>query len=115
VGRGWLWRLLGFVPAGVEAAILVATPVPEILISRDGRHVGITIPTENGAQLVSLRDTRSDFARENLMELASVKGDPILMADWPSAYCTSEFCKMALTRDGRARLGIADGAKQHAG
>jgi hypothetical protein len=26
-----LWRLLGFVPAGVEAAILVATPVPEIL------------------------------------------------------------------------------------
>jgi len=64
---------------------------------------------------VSLRDTRSDFARENLMELASVKGDPILMADWPSAYCTSEFCKMALTRDGRARLGIADGAKQHAG
>ena len=108
-------RLLGFVPAGVEAAILVATPVPEILISRDGRHVGITIPTENGAQLVSLRDTRSDFARENLMELARVKGDPILMADWPSAYCTSEFCKMALTRDGRARLGIADGAKQHAG
>ena len=33
-------RLLGFVPAGVEAAILVATPVPEILISRDGRHAG---------------------------------------------------------------------------
>lgn len=100
MGRDWLWRLLGFVPAGVEAAILVATPVPEILISRDGRHVGITIPTENGAQLASLRDTRSDYARENLMELASVKGDPIPMADWPSAYCTSEFCKMALTRDG---------------
>lgn len=59
-------RLLGFVPAGVEAAILVATPVPEILISRDGRHVGITIPTENGAQLVSLRDTRSDYALEKL-------------------------------------------------
>lgn len=35
------------------------------------------------------------------MELASVKGDPIPMADWPSAYCTSEFCKMTLTRDGR--------------
>jgi competence protein ComEC len=94
-------RLLGFVPAGVAAAMLVATPVPDILISRDGRHVGITIPTENGAQLVSLRDTRSDYARENLMELASVKGAPIPIADWPSANCTSEFCTMTLTRDGR--------------
>nr|WP_298896500.1 ComEC/Rec2 family competence protein [uncultured Altererythrobacter sp.] len=94
-------RLLGFVPAGVAAAMLLATPVPDILISRDGRHVGITMPTENGSQLVSLRDTRSDYARENLMELASVKSDPIPMAEWPSAHCTSEFCAMTLTRDGR--------------
>lgn len=94
-------RLLGFVPAVVAAAMLVATPVPDILISRYGRRVGITIPTENGAQLVSLLDTRSDYAREKLMELASVKGDPIPMADWPSANCTSEFCTMTLTRDVR--------------
>ncbi|MBT8389717.1 MAG: hypothetical protein KJP13_08720 [Altererythrobacter sp.] len=96
-----MWRLLGFVPAGAVTVMLLATPVPDILISRDGRHVGITMPSENGSQLVSLRGTRSDYARENLMELASVKSDPIPMADWPSAHCTSEFCAMTLTRDGR--------------
>eukprot|EP00913_Durusdinium_trenchii_P015286 g14347.t1 len=96
-------RLLGFAPVGIATVMLLSTPVPDILISRDGRHVGITMPNvgASGSRLVSLRDTRSDYARENLMELASVKSDPIPMADWPSARCTSEFCAMTVTRAGR--------------
>ncbi len=94
-------RMLGFVPVSIATVMLLATPVPDILISRDGRHVGITMPTAEGSQLVSLRDTRSDYARENLMELASVKSEPIPMAEWPGAQCTSEFCAMTVTRTGR--------------
>ena len=94
-------RLLGFLPAGIATAMVLATPVPDILISRDGRHVGITMPTKNGAHLVSLRDTRSDYARENLMELASVTSEPIPMAEWSNADCSPEFCVLTLDRDGR--------------
>ena len=94
-------RLLGFVPAAIATLMVLATPVPDILISRDGRHVGITMPTKQGSQLLSLRDTRSDYARENLMELASVKSNPIPMEDWPDAVCSTEFCSLRVSRDGR--------------
>lgn len=94
-------RLLGFVPAAIATLMVLATPVPDILISRDGRHVGITMPAEHGAQLLSLRDTRSDYARENLMELASVKSNPIPMEEWPDAVCSTEFCSLRVSRDGR--------------
>ncbi|RGP40639.1 Competence protein ComA [Altererythrobacter insulae] len=94
-------RLLGFVPSTIAAAMLLSTPVPDILISRDGRHVGVTMPTDEGARLLSLRDARSDYARENLMELASVKVEPIPMAQWRSANCSTEFCVMTIQRSGR--------------
>lgn len=107
IGGLWLalWRgkrrLHGFVPATVATAILVSTPVPDLLVSRDGRHVGITMQTVSGPTLVSLRDTRSDYARENLMELASVTSEPIPISNWSQADCTQEFCVVGLDRGGR--------------
>lgn len=94
-------RLLGFVPAGTATIMVLATPVPDILISRDGRHVGITMETEDGAQLVSLRDTTSDYARENLMELASVTSEPVSIEHWPEAKCSPEFCVLGIMRGGQ--------------
>lgn len=97
-------RLAGFVPAGIATIMLLATPVPDILISRDGRHVGITVPDETGGdlRLISLRDTRSDYARENLMELASVTSEPVPIAQWPGSECSPEFCVAAIQRGGRS-------------
>ena len=94
-------RLLGFLPAAIATVMVLNTSVPDILISRDGRHVGITMPTETGSQLVSLRDTRSDYARENLMELASVKSDPVVITEWPDAACSNEFCALRISRSDR--------------
>src|SRR5690606_9062748 len=41
-----LWRgkvrLLGLAPAALATILLLATPVPDILISSDGRQVGVT-------------------------------------------------------------------------
>jgi competence protein ComEC len=105
VGGGlWLalWRgparLVGLAPAALATVLLVLTPTPDVLISGDGRQVGIV--TGDG-RLLSLRDTRSEFTRDNLMELAGVEADPLPLADWPGANCTRDFCAFAFERAGR--------------
>ncbi|WP_255551985.1 ComEC/Rec2 family competence protein [Erythrobacter crassostreae] len=95
-------RLIGFVPATVATAMLVLTPIPDVLIGREGRHVGITVPNQDGGrQLLSLRDSRSSYSRDNLLELASVTGDPVPIAQWSGAQCSTEFCILEIERGGR--------------
>ncbi len=91
-------RLLGFLPAAAAIAMLMTTPIPDILISGDGRHVGITGEDE---RLLVLRDTRSAFTRENLLELAGVEGETMPMAAWPGAQCSPDFCAITVERGGR--------------
>jgi competence protein ComEC len=103
VGGLWLalWRgrarFLGLLPAVVATGLLLATPVPDLLISGDGRHVGIT----DGERLLVLRETKSEFTRENLLELAGVSGEPLPLERWPGAQCSPEFCVVGLERAGR--------------
>ena len=95
-------RLFGFVPAMIATGMLLATPIPDVLIDREGRHVGVTIVDEAGDKsLLSLRDTRSSYSRENLLELASVSSEPIPIAQWPGAVCSPEFCLLTIERGGR--------------
>lgn len=91
-------RLLGLLPTGLAAMLLAATPVPDLLVSGDGRHVGVT--TGDGRLLV-LRETRSEFTRDNLRELAGIEGEPIVLDRWPGARCSPDFCVLAIARDGR--------------
>lgn len=97
-------RLAGFVPVALATLMLLHTPVPDILISRDGRHVGVTMPAagEGEAQLLTLRDSRSDYARTNLLELAGVRGEPVPLEQWPDARCSRDFCVLKIERAGRA-------------
>ncbi len=94
-GRG---RLLGLASAGLGVGLLLATPIPNVLISGDGRHVGITTPD---GHLLSLRESRSNYAKDNLTELSGVTTEPIPLAQWPGARCSSEFCVIAIKRHGR--------------
>jgi competence protein ComEC len=91
-------RLLGFVPIMLASTLLLLTSVPDVLISGDGRHVGIT--TDNG-RLLSLRDSRSTYARDNMIELSGVQSEPIPIAEWPGAQCSTEFCVMTIERGGK--------------
>lgn len=97
-----LWRgkvrLGGLVPVAVATVALAAPPVPDVLVSGDGRHVGIA---GEGDRLLVLRDSRSDFARDNLLELAGMGGDPIPLDRWPGASCSRDFCSLAINRGGR--------------
>ena len=91
-------RLWGLVPVAVASALLAFTATPDILIGREGRHVGITL--EDG-RLLSLRDTRSTYARDNLLELANVTAQPVPIAQWEGAECSAEFCTVTLRRGER--------------
>lgn len=104
LGGAWLalWRgkvrLLGFAPTVVAVGLLVATPTPDVLISEDGRHVGIA---GEGDRLLVLREGRSDFARDNLLELAGMEGDPLPLDRWSPARCSRDFCTLAIERNDR--------------
>lgn len=104
IGGFWLalWnrraRLWALVPVALASGMLAATPIPDVLIGREGRHVGITL--EDG-RLLSLRDTRSSYARDNLLELANVTAEPVPIAEWDGARCSDQFCLVTLERGGR--------------
>jgi ComEC/Rec2-related protein len=95
-GRVRLWGLAPVLAATASLALLHA---PDILVSEDGHHVGIA---GEGNELLVLRDERSDFARDNLTELAGMDGEVRQLADGPSARCSRDFCAVQLQRGGRA-------------
>ena len=92
-------RLWGVIPAAIGTLLLAALDPADLLISGDGHHVGIT--GEAGDDLLVLRDSRSDYARDNLTEIAGMNGTTRLLADWPGARCNPDFCAITMRRDGR--------------
>ncbi|MCL9999872.1 MAG: ComEC family competence protein [Erythrobacter sp.] len=95
-------RLAGFVPVAAASVMVALTPVPDMLIAGEGQQVGITMRAPDGRlRLVSLRDSRSDYTRDNLMELAGVGAEPVPIAQWPGARCSPEFCTLTIARGGR--------------
>jgi competence protein ComEC len=95
-------RLAGLVPVAAASVMAALTPVPDLLVAGDGQQVGITMRAADGTmQLVSLRDSRSSYTRDNLMELAGVGAEPVPIADWPGAQCSSAFCTLTMARGER--------------
>lgn len=95
-GRMRLWGLL---PVLVGAVGLLFLRPPDVLVSGDGRHIGFTGLSDDG--LVVLRQTRSEFALDNLGEQAGMSGPVTTLADWPGARCNDDFCALQLHRGGR--------------
>ncbi|MDG5751195.1 ComEC/Rec2 family competence protein [Qipengyuania sp. XHP0211] len=104
LGALWLalWhgrtRLWGALPVAVASLWMWATPAPDIVITRDGRDVGIA--SADGRLLV-LRDSEGSYARQNLREIAALDGEPVPLAEWSGARCSRDFCSLRIDRDGR--------------
>lgn len=98
-----LWRgrvrLLGLVPVAIGVLLVSQIRAPDLLVSGDGRHVGIT--GEVKGDLLVLRESRSDYARENLAEAAGMNGTVRQLDDWDKGRCNRDFCAATLERDGR--------------
>ncbi len=98
-----LWRgkvrLLGLAPVVLGTASLALLSPPDLLVSGDGRHVGVTGLAEG--ELIVLRESRSEYVQDNLTELAGMGGAVRLIDDWPGARCSPEFCVLEIERGGR--------------
>jgi len=92
-------RLLGLVPVAMATLGVALLQPPDLLVSSDGRHVGIT--GLGGESLVVLREARSDYVRDNLIELAGMNGPTRRIDELPQARCSPEFCALPLQRGGR--------------
>ncbi len=92
-------RWLGLPFALLGAGLLAAATPPDILVSSDGRHVGLV--EAGGARLFVLRaGGKGGYAHENLMELAGMEGEPVALDRWPGARCNRDFCAIMIERDG---------------
>jgi competence protein ComEC len=104
VGELWLalWRgrarLWGLAPIALGTVLLLLTPAPDLLIAGDGHNVGVAAPD---GRLLLLRDSKSDFTRDNFKELAGIKAEPVPLAEWPGAECNPDFCALTLRSEGR--------------
>ncbi|MCX7282597.1 MAG: ComEC/Rec2 family competence protein, partial [Novosphingobium sp.] len=104
---GMLWlalwtgkvRLWGLAPAVLAFVTMILTSTPDILVTGDGHHVGIT---GEGDDLIVLRMGRGDYMRDNLLELAGMEGTLRPLDGWPGARCTDDFCVAHLRRGRRA-------------
>ncbi|WP_353229275.1 ComEC/Rec2 family competence protein [Novosphingobium sp.] len=95
---GWV-RLWGLLPLAAALAAMATVPTPDILVTGDGRHLGIT---GLGPDLVVLTPGPGRYARETLLEAAGMAGKTQPLEDWPGARCTHDFCALALVRGGRS-------------
>lgn len=112
LGGLWLalWRgrvrLAGLVPILFGTVALAGLRPPDVLVSRDGRHVGLTGLA--GEDMVVLRDGGSRYIRDHMTETAGMDGGTVALASLPQARCSREFCALDLERGGRSwRLLIA--------
>lgn len=92
-------RWLGLAPTLLGALLVALVRPPDLLVSGDGRHVGLV--SQDGGTLHVLRETKSDFAKENLLEIAGMNGAPVALADLPGAQCNRDTCVVVLERGGR--------------
>lgn len=103
---GMLWlalwtgsiRMWGAIPAAIAVTVMIFAPTPDILVTGDGHHVGIT---GEGDDLLVLRAGRGDYMRDSLLELAGMEGQLRTLEDLPAARCSADFCALVITRHGK--------------
>ena len=92
-------RLYGRVPFLIGTAAAAAAPVPDLLVTGDGRHLAIV---EAGGAPLILRARSGDFVRELFAENSGFDGDPAILDSAPFASCSRDSCVADLVRSGRS-------------
>ncbi|WP_090479287.1 ComEC/Rec2 family competence protein [Qipengyuania nanhaisediminis] len=88
-----LWRgkarLWGLIPAALAALVLAVSPVPDILVTRDGGNLGLV---DERGNLFVLRGAPGTYARTNIVELAGSEIEPRNIRAYEGANCSADFC-----------------------
>ena len=96
VGQARWW---GAVPIAAGALWAATSPVPDLLVSGDGRHVALVAP--EGRPLL-LRERTGDFTQNQVSETTAFDGEPGTWSALAGARCSRDACTADIVRDGRA-------------
>ncbi len=97
-----LWRTnlrrFGLLPVAAGAAWALSTPIPDLIVTGDGRH--FVLRTDSG-ELALLRPKAGDYVRDTLAELAASEPDYLELERLPTAACSADLCAANVVRGGR--------------
>ncbi|WP_341209904.1 ComEC/Rec2 family competence protein [uncultured Sphingomonas sp.] len=92
------WRYFGLLPVAIGAVWTIATPVPDLIVTGDGRHLALR-GDDGGVSI--LRDRTGDYVRDLLAEAGGLDGMPTLLSEAHGARCNRDLCWMERHGDGR--------------
>ncbi|WP_031293213.1 ComEC/Rec2 family competence protein [Sphingobium sp. HDIP04] len=92
------WRWAGLMPVSAGMTMILASPMPAILISGDGRHVALR--TADGG-MAMLRARAGGYARDVMAESAGHDGTLQALTTLPQARCSPDLCAVRLRGGGR--------------
>ncbi|QDX28166.1 ComEC/Rec2 family competence protein [Sphingomonas suaedae] len=97
-----LWRtrvrVAGLLPVAAGAVWALATPMPDLLVTGDGKHLALRMP---GGEMALLRDRAGDYVRDTLAENGGVDAALPALADQRDARCSADLCVVTVERGGR--------------
>jgi competence protein ComEC len=99
-----LWQgrsaLAGLVPFAMGAAWAAATPPPDLVITGDGRHLGLV---DRSGRLRLLRDRAGSYVIESLGQAAGQE-QPFLLTGGEDASCSADLCLARIGKEPPLRL-----------
>ena len=91
-------RLAGLAPALAGAGWALATPMPDLLVTGDGRHLALRTAT---GEIAILRDRAGDYVRDMMAESGGVDAELPALAEQQGARCSPDLCLADIERGGR--------------
>ncbi len=92
------WRYAGLLPVAIGTVWTLATPVPDLIVTGDGRHLALR---DDAGRVAILRDRTGDYMRDLLSEAGGLDGEPALLSEEGAAQCNRDLCRMERTAAGR--------------
>ncbi len=92
------WRIYGVIPIVCGIILIFSQDHPDLIVSRDGRHVAAHVGDGGYAML---RMGRGGYARDMMMEAAGSDAAPVAMSEWAEAECNADFCRWWQQGEGR--------------
>jgi len=93
------WRRWGAGPAALGLAWALCVPAPDLLVTGDGRHMGVRMPD---GQVAMLRERAGDYTQDLLAEAGGMDGAPAPLDEHPRARCSRDACAVTVAAQGRS-------------
>lgn len=92
------WRRWGLAPIVAGALWALLTPVPDLVVTGDGRHLALR--TDDG-RFAILRSRAGDYVRDTLAEAGGTEEELLDLESLPNAACSDALCVATIERNGR--------------